>query len=83
MIIVWYNSKKDIYYAKYNRLTFIDDRYKVGYSNQYGHRIICMFYIQENGKLISCNSFSDYHYNKSSLKKRLINHLIDWLNKHK
>ncbi len=78
LFVIWYNSKKNIYYAKYLRISYMFDHYKVGYKNQYGHIIVCMFYFRDK-KLIACNSYEDYFHNKRSLKKILIKRLIAWL----
>lgn len=83
MIAIFYNSKKNIYYAKYLKCAYIYSHYKVGYINQYGHVVVCMFYLN-GGKLVSCQSWIEYtnylRYN-STIKKRVLNKLIKLLDK--
>ena len=79
MIAVYYNPKKDEYYAKLLRSVFVSDNYKVGYINNYGHKIVCMFYLTEDKKLVACNSYWDYNLYKTSWKKRLIKRIIKFL----
>lgn len=78
MIVVWYNPHKDDYYAKYVRSAYFHSYYKVGYINQYEHKIIAMFIIINN-KPIKCDSLNDYYYNKKSLRKRIILNIINFL----
>lgn len=81
MISVWYNPKKDKFYAKYIRGAYFFSHYEVGYVNQFNHKLIALFYITKN-KLVPCNSLAEYYSIKRlTFKKRLINHLIDLLNK--
>lgn len=80
MIAVFYNPNKDIYYSKLLKSAFWYSEYEVGYINQYGHIIVCMFYISDNGKLINCKSIHDYFDNCDiSLKERLVRKLIEFL----
>lgn len=78
MIAVYYNPKRDTYYAKLLKVSYLNDYYKVGYVNQFGHKLVCMFYIN-NKRLQPCKSFLDYMHNKKSIKKRLINKIIKFL----
>lgn len=78
MIAIFYNPNKDIYYAKVLKIVYLHSDYKVGYVNQYNHKIVFMFYI-DGGKLVPCNGFWDYINNKPTLKKKLINKLIRFL----
>lgn len=81
MIGIWYVPKKNKFYAKYVRGAYFYSYYKVGYVNQYNHKLVALFYITKN-KLIQCNSLADYYNIKNlTLKKRIINHLIDLLYK--
>ena len=83
MIVIFYNSIKKNYYAKYVKCIYIHDYYKVGYKNQYNHEIVCMFYV-DGGKLVNCQSWSDYvnwyRYN-STIKKRTLSKLIKLIDK--
>ena len=83
MIAVFYNPNKSIYYAKYLKSAFLLGHYEVGYINQYGHVVVCMFYLN-GGKLVSCQSWIEYtnylKYN-STIKKRILNKLIKLLDK--
>lgn len=83
MIGIWYIPKKNKFYAKYVRSAYFHKEYQVGYVNQYNHKLIALFYVLDR-KVIQCNSLIDYYNIKrenSTFKKRLINHLIDLLNK--
>lgn len=84
MIAIFYNPNKNIYYAKLLRIAFLNKDYKVGYKNQYGHEIVCMFYIDSGGKLINCQSWTDYidwyRYN-STIKKRTLKRIINLLDR--
>lgn len=83
MIGIWYVPKKNKFYAKYVRLAYFSTYYKVGYVNNYEHKLVALFYISGR-KLIQCNSLADYYnikHENSTLKKRLINRLIYLLNK--
>lgn len=79
MIAVYYNPTKDTYYAKFVKTAYFYDHYKVGYINQYRHILVCLFYIDDKGRLINCKSWYDYMHSKVSLKNKLINKLINWL----
>lgn len=74
MIIVWYNQNKDCYYAKYV-LFHLPPEIRVGYENNWGHKIVCMFYLLDK-KLIACDSWEDYYYNKFTFKQRFLRKLI-------
>lgn len=81
MIGIWYVPKKNKFYAKYVRTAYFYSYYKVGYVNQYNHNLVALFYIAKN-KLVQCNSLADYYNIKNlTFKKRLINRIIDLLNK--
>lgn len=84
MIAIYYNPHKKCYYAKYVRIAYLSEHYKVGYVNQYDHEIVCMFYIDGGGKLINCQSWLDYvnwyKYN-STIKKRTLSKLINLLDR--
>ena len=81
MIGIWYVPKKDKFYARYVRTAYFYSYYKVGYVNQYNHRLVALFYIAKN-KLVQCNSLADYYSTKKlTFKKRLINRIIDLLYK--
>lgn len=67
MICVWYNPSKEIYYAKILK-HFMSHDLKVGNINNYGHVLVCMFYIHDNKELIQCNSYWDYTMNKRKQK---------------
>lgn len=67
MICVWYNPSKEIYYAKILK-HFMSHDLKVGNINNYGHILVCMFYIYDNKELIQCNSYMDYAMNKRKQK---------------
>ena len=81
MIVIFYNSNKNIYYAKYLKNAYLHSHYEVGYINQYNHKVVCMFYFN-GGKLVNCKSFADYisyfRYN-STFKKRILTKLIKLL----
>lgn len=66
-IIVWFNRNKKKYYFKKYRV-FIENKYEVGYVNQYNHEIILIIDIR------------DFYY-KTPLKKRLIKRFIRFLEK--
>lgn len=84
MIGIWYNSNKDQFYTKYVRTAFFSNHYKVGYINQYNHKLVALFMIEDK-RLISCNSWDDYFSNKKKrhqlkyIKKRFIKYLIEFL----
>lgn len=84
MIAIYYNPHKKNYYAKYLKVAYLADKYKVGYKNQYEHEIVCMFYVNSSGKLINCQSWTDYidwyKYN-STIKKRTLSKLINFLDR--
>ncbi len=81
MIAIWYVLTSDRYYAKYVKGAYFCSHYEVGYINQYGHKLVALFYI-ENKKLVSCNSINDYYNTKRlTFKQRIINRLIDLLRK--
>lgn len=67
MICVWYNPGKEIYYAKILK-HFMSRDLKVGNTNNYGHVLVCMFYIENNKNLIQCNNYMDYAINKRKYK---------------
>lgn len=84
MIAIYYNPHKNCYYAKLLRIVFLNKDYKVGYKNQYDHEIVCMFYVNSGGKLINCQSWTDYidwyRYN-STIKKRTLKKIINLLDR--
>lgn len=83
MIGIWYVPKKNIFYAKYVRLAYFHQYYRVGYVNNYNHELVALFCIT-NKKLIQCTSLADYYntmQDNNTIKKRLINRLIYLLNK--
>ena len=81
MIGIWYVPKKDKIYAKFVRGAYFCSHYRVGYINQYNHKLVALFYITKD-KLVQCNSLADYYSTKKlTFKKRLINRIIDLLNK--
>ena len=45
MIGIWYVPKKNKFYAKYVRLAYFHREYAVGFENNYGHKLVAMFYI--------------------------------------
>lgn len=67
MIVVYYNPSKEEYYAKILK-HFMRKDICVGYTNNYGHYIVCMFYIENNKNLIKCNNYMDYAMNKRKRK---------------
>ncbi len=79
MVVIYFNPHKKCYYAKKIKSAFWNNKYQIGYENQYNHKIVCMFFITDKGKLISCDSSSDYFKTKYSKKKILINKIIKWL----
>ena len=78
MIGIWYNPHIDNFYAKYVRSVYFHRYYKVGYINQYDHKLVALFVIRNN-TIIKVDSFEDYYYNKSSFKKKLISKIIQFL----
>ena len=78
MIGIWYNPRNEEFYAKHVKGVYFNSDYKIGYINSYGHQLVALFMIKDN-KLIQCSSLSDYYNNKKTLKKRLINKFIKFL----
>lgn len=72
MILIWYDAKKDRYYAKH-LFHYITNKVKVGDTNYYGHILKCMFYIESGTiykpKLVQCNSYQDYRDNYMKKKQ--------------
>lgn len=66
-IIVWYNPGEKSYYY---RTVFYSERYYIGYKNNYNHEVILIIDID----------VLTYH-SHTSLRKRLIKHLICFLEK--
>lgn len=69
-IVIWYNKKKQEYYYRKVRGTYMN--YEIGYINQYNHEVILV--IDVNDLL---------YIKKPTFKTKLINRLIDLLNKFK
>lgn len=84
MILIWYDPKKDRYYAKYLFLYTTNNK-KVGDISYYGHILKCMFYIESGTiykpKLVQCNSYQDYRDNH--LKKKQDFSKYDYLQSNK
>lgn len=66
-IVVWYNPKKNNYYYKVVNNFF--DKYYIGYSNQYGHKIVLIIDI-----------YKQIIY-KQPLLKKVLRRVISFLHK--
>lgn len=84
MLLLYYNPTTSNYYLKYYKR--ILNGYRVGYSNQFNHTVVKMLIITPEG-LIDVKSSDDYYFNhvkghkKVSLKKRIVNRIVDFLYK--
>ena len=67
-IVVWLNKNKNNYYFKKVKGTYMT--YEVGYINQYNHEVILVIDV-----------YDLVFKKRTSIKERLINRLIDLLNK--
>lgn len=86
MLLVYYNLNTGVFFLKYVKHCFTsDNRYCVGYTNQFNHILVQMF-VYDNC-LIECNSYIEYlqdyvkKINEDSVKDKLINRVIDLLNR--
>ena len=68
-IVVWYVSKKNIYY--YKNIDMFYQKYIVGSTNQYNHKVILI--IDTYDKKIGLKSF----------KIKIIDNIISWLERKK
>ena len=81
MLLVYYNTNQKhfyIIYTKYDKLN-----YYVGYTNQFNHIIVQIFYIYGN-KLYNINCHNDIYKifpKKERLRNRLITRIVRGLNK--
>ena len=82
MLLLYYNPTQEKYYYKF--LSGWHNK-QVGDTDQYNHVIVKMYYIDDNQRLVSCKSYSDYLdktiYNDNSKRNRLIDRAIGLLDK--
>lgn len=82
MLLLYYNPTQEKYYYK-----FLNGWHNkaVGDTDQFNHVIVKMYYIDDNKRLVSCKSYSDYLeqtiYNDGSKRNRLIDRAICLLDK--
>lgn len=84
MLLLWYNQTHDKFYLKYYTSQYRD--FYVGFVNQFDHMVVKIL-VFEGNKLLSVDSLPNYrlgkylHPKKESNKNRLIDRMVDLLNK--
>lgn len=82
-LIVWFNPKNGHYYHRFYSFSML----KIGDVNNYGHIVVQYFEYDKKLGFVLCNGHWDYLAKKKrskeqvSLKVKLINNCIDWLNR--
>lgn len=83
-LLIYYNPNQNNFYIVYTN--FIPFDRKVGYENQYGH-ILVQILANRGNKLVNIYNYNDLiklrSKEKESLKSRLANKAISWLNKYR